>query len=190
MNRLLGVSMLVIGLLTTALSTAEAGYCGACRYRCCEPVCAADDSACCGQCSTVMMTTSEVVYEEKQITRYKTVFEDVHEKKTVDAVKYVPKTEYCDIVQTVCEPREAACCQPGSCCQPATCCQPVTCIRKVPYTVLEPVPCKKTIDVVRCVEKRVPYTVTCRVPKVVCKQVPVKVCCPVPCCCAPKCCAE
>jgi len=47
----------------------------------------------------------------------------------------------------------------------------------------------KTIQVTRCVPKQVAYTVTRCVPRVVCKQVPVQVCCPVPCC-EPSCAAE
>jgi hypothetical protein len=53
------------------------------------------------------------------------------------------------------------------------------CVKQVPYTVCKPVHTTKTINVTRCVPKQVAYTVTRCVPKVVCKQVPVQVCCPV-----------
>jgi len=52
----------------------------------------------------------------------------------------------------------------------------------VPYCICKPVHSTKTIQVKRCVPKQVAYTVTRCVPKVICKQVPVQVCCPVPCC--------
>jgi len=68
---------------------------------------------------------------------------------------------------------------------------PETCVKQVPYTVCVPQNYTKTVNCVRMVPNKVPYTVTRCVPKVICKQVPVKVCCPVPCapkCCEPACC--
>jgi hypothetical protein len=63
------------------------------------------------------------------------------------------------------------------------------CVKTVPYTVCKPVCYTKTVDCVRLVPVKVPYTVTRCVPVVVCKQVPVQVCAPVPeCCAAPKAC--
>jgi len=56
------------------------------------------------------------------------------------------------------------------------------CVKRVPYTICKPVHSTKTIQVSRCVPKQVAYTVTRCCPKVVCKQVPVQVCCPAPCC--------
>jgi hypothetical protein len=54
--------------------------------------------------------------------------------------------------------------------------------KQVPYTVCKPVHSTKTVRVARCVPRKVAYTVTRCVPKVVCEQVPVKVCCPDPGC--------
>jgi len=51
------------------------------------------------------------------------------------------------------------------------------CVKSVPYTICKPVHYTKTIQCTRYEPKQVAYTVTRCVPKVVCKQVPVKVCC-------------
>jgi hypothetical protein len=62
-------------------------------------------------------------------------------------------------------------------------------VRKVPYTVCKPVRYEQTVPYVRWVPKQVSYTVTRCVPKVVYKEVPVTVCCRVPCCRrCPRCC--
>ncbi|MEZ6109935.1 MAG: hypothetical protein R3C99_02805 [Pirellulaceae bacterium] len=58
-------------------------------------------------------------------------------------------------------------------------------MKRIPYTVCKPVHYTKTIQVKKCVPRKEAYTVTRCVPRVVCKQVPVKVCCPAPCCCDP-----
>ena len=57
-----------------------------------------------------------------------------------------------------------------------------TCVKQIPYTVCKPVCCPQTITCSHLVAKQVPYTVTRCVPRVICTQVPVKVCCPVPAC--------
>jgi len=65
-------------------------------------------------------------------------------------------------------------------------------VRRVAYTVCKPVCYTKTVNCVKLVPKKVPYTVTRCVRRVVLKQVPVKVWTPVPrepkCCEAPKAC--
>ncbi len=63
---------------------------------------------------------------------------------------------------------------------------PVECMRKVPRTVYRAVSDKKPEERTRVVVQQIPYTVTCCVPKVVCKEVPVEVCSPVAPCCAPR----
>ena len=198
MRRLFGALAIAVSVLLIGASTAEACYCGALRYRCGRGACrSAADCTCCQQCYTVMKTCQQVVYEPREVTAYKVVYEEVVEKKTVDAVKYVEETRYRYAPTTILQPRAVPCCEPVEgcapveCCQPAACCQmvPVQCIQKVPYTAYKPVPYQKTEEVPRTVIKQVPYTVTCYEPKVVCVQVPVEVCCPVPCCCKAKCCA-
>ncbi len=58
-------------------------------------------------------------------------------------------------------------------------------VKKVAYCVCKPVHYTKTIQVANAAARsRSAYTVTRCVPRCVCKQVPVTVCCPVPCCCA------
>jgi hypothetical protein len=179
MRRLFVMMALASLLQVFVATTADACYCGAARHRCCKP-------ACC----TATKTCEEVVYEEKQITLYKTVYEEVVDKVVVDAVKYVPETEYRCVKCPTSQPNEAGCCQP---CAPATCAPtatcapaaPVECMRKVPFTVYRCVCYQKTENRPRVVVKQVPYTVTCCVPKVVCKQVPIDVCAPAAPCCAP-----
>lgn len=169
MRRLLVVTMVASVLLLIGAVTADACHCGAARRCCCQP-----------SCCTATPTCQEVEYDEKQITCYKTVYEEVMEKVVVDAVKYVEDTEYRDVVCTVCQPCASNPCEQVKTCAPATC-APMTqvqCVRKVPYTVYRPVAYQKTVERPRVVIKQVPYTVTCRTPKPVCKPVPVDVCAP------------
>jgi hypothetical protein len=196
MRRLLVITFIAGLLQTLGTMTADACYCGAARYRCGkQSSCSRTKHCCCpSQCYPAMKTCQEVVYEEKQCTFYKTVFEEVKDKVVVKAVKYVEDTEYRCCKCTTQQPKESACCEPVKSCAPAAACgppatctemAPVECIRKVPYTVCRPVCYEKTEERPRVVVKQVPYTVTCCVPRVVCKQVPVEVCSPVPQCCAP-----
>jgi len=182
MKSLSMLPLMAVLFFAAGQNVADAGYCGAGQYRHCRPAsCPAACSCGAATCSTVMKTCQQVVYETREFTTYETVYEDVHEPKTVDAVKYVAETELRDVTSTMWETKTEAC-APADGCGPATCCKqvPVTCIRQVPVTVFRAVPFKDTIDTVRCVEKRIPRTITCRVPKVVCVEVPVEVCCPLP----------
>jgi len=169
----LAVAPLVLGaiLLAWAANPAAAGKCG-------KADCSGCQQPSCG-CGV------EIQYEERKITLYKTVFEEIKEKKEVPAVKYVPEKELRDVPMTVPKPAApegcgapAGCGEPTSCCQAQTCC-PETCIRKVPVTVYRAVPDKKIMETVRIVEKKVPYTVTCYVPKPCCG--PKAECAPAPC---------
>ena len=189
MRNLLSASVIAVVLLTIEVGTAEAGYCGAARYHSCRR---SECRPTCCQCYTVMKTCKETIYEEYEVTQYKTVYEEVIDKTTVTAVKYVPQTAYRCVPCTIMQPQPCGscdCCQPAQTCEPAACCKmvPVKCLRKVPYTTFNPVEYEKVIEKPRIVTKQVPYTVICCKPTVVCKQVPVKVCCPVPCCPAPCC---
>ena len=194
-------------LATLGAGTADASYCGVLRFPCCRPASCCPTA--CGQCCTVMKTCQETVYEEYEVTAYKTVYEEVIEKKTVPAVKYVEQTAYryrkCAIAEPQpcegcasgaapqsCAPAAASApaetCGPAQTCGPAPCsAAPVECIRKVPYTALVPVEYQKVIERPRVVAKQVPYTIVCCKPKIVYKQVPVQVCCPMPCCEKPTC---
>lgn len=199
MRKLLGTPVLAIVVLLIAEGTASAGYCGVLSYRCGKRACCRQATCtCCRQeCHTVMKTCKEVIYEPKEVTAYKTVYEEVIDEKTVDVVKYVEEIRHRYAPTTIMQWKESECCRPAPSCAPVKSCAPVEscqqlvpvqCIQKVPYTALVPVTEQKVEKVPRIVIKQVPYQVTCYCPKVVYKQVPVKVCCPVPCCCKPKCC--
>jgi len=192
MRRLFVIIALASLLQVLGATTADACYCGAARRCCCKQTCCtwAKDCCCQQQCCTVTKTCEEVVYEEKKVTLYKTVYKEVIDKVLVNAVKYVPDTEYRMVKCTTMQPKEAGCCEPcapAACGPAATCTQmaPVECMRKAPFTVYRCVCYQKTEDRPRVVVEQVPYTVTCCVPKVVCKQVPVEACAPVPQCCEP-----
>ena len=186
MRRLMVIGFLAFLLQVVGALTADACYCGAAQHRCRR-------APSCNSCCTVMKTCQEVVYEDKECTFYKTVYEEVMDKVVVNAVKYVEDTEYRDSKCTIWQPKETGACEPVKSCAPAACAPsavctemvPVECIRKVPHTVFRCVSYEKVEERPRVVAKQVPYTVTCRVPKVVCKQVPVDACAPVPQCCAP-----
>ncbi len=190
-------------MLVSDLNTAQAGFCcGASRYRVAHGACCGGCGTCCQQrCYTVMRTCQEVVYEAHETTAYKTVFEEVIEKKPVEAVKYVEETQLQMRSTTILQPCPAkpCCgCQSAKPCAPAQTCgeaQPcmaaVPCLQKLPVPVLRPVTYQKIEETPRVVIKQVPYPVTCYTAKVVCKQVPVTVCCPVPCCCCKSsCCSQ
>ena len=161
-------------------AVAQACYCGATRYCCCKRTC------CQMQCCTVMKMCKEIVYEDKPCTQYRTVFEEVVEKVPVDAVKYVEETAYRCAPCTIYQPKQPATgpCAPAACASPCTCAEttPTQVLRKVPYTVMRPVSYQKMEERKRVVSKQVPYTITLCVPKEVYREVPVTVCCPVPCC--------
>ena len=174
-------------MLAIAASTTEAGYCGALRHRCCKRACCEPaECTCCRQCYTVMKTCKEVVYEEREETCYKTVFEEVVEKKKVPAVKFVPVTAYRCVPCNCTQPQACGCSESANSCGPVQDCGPTMAakqiLRKVPYETVKEVSYEKEVETKRIVQKQVPYTVIVCVPTVVCKQVPVQVCCPVPCC--------
>ena len=186
---LLGLLSMVAVAAVATPERASASYCGAGRIHCCRCC----TCCCCMQCCTVMKTCQEVVYEEQEQTFYKTVYEDVVEEKKVPCVKYVEETQYHCVPCTVMQPRPPAICAPvkpcGPCATEEMC--PVQICRKVPYTVYRAVCAEQPVKVSRVVAKQVPYTLTICIPRVVTRQVPVQVCCPVPCCCKPckeKCC--
>jgi hypothetical protein len=174
------ISALAACLLIPMAGLTDAGDCGPAQAAtCCQPTCC--------QC-TVTKTCKEVVYDEYERTAYKTVFEEVMEKKEVCAIRYVEETEHRPACCTLYEPCVPDGCRPVDPCAPEQTCgmRPTSCIRKVPHTVYRPVCETKTVEVPRIVEKRIPYTVTCLKPRIVCREVPVTVCCP-KCCCRPAC---
>jgi hypothetical protein len=192
MRKMSTLLMLAAALWLVGISTADACCCGVARL-CCRKVCCCP---CQMQTFTVMKTCAKTVYEEKECTFYKTVYEQVVDKKTVPATKFVEDVAYRCAPFTGFVPKPAAACEPAKPpCAPAQCgapcneMMPVQCLRKVPYTTFKEVAAEKVEEVPRIVEKQVPYTVVCCIPKTVYEQVPVTICCPVPCCakqpCAP-----
>ncbi|MGO8745130.1 MAG: hypothetical protein ACLQNE_03995 [Thermoguttaceae bacterium] len=184
MRSLILGSLVSLSALVAGTNWAKACACGEARH--CHCACAAP---CCPKTVTVMKTCQEVVYDEKQETFYKTVYEDVVEKNTVPCVKWVEETRYrccpCTLMQPEAQSPCAPVATPGctACAQPA--CQkmvPVTICRKVPYTVSRQVCVETTVEHKHTVTKQVPYSVTVCIPRVIIKQVPVEVCCPSPCC--------
>jgi hypothetical protein len=193
MRHFVRIFILVMPVLILGATAAEAGCVGAGRYyhRRCTCCCAAPCTCCQQQCFTVMKRCKEIVYEEKECTAYQTVYEEVVEKQTVEAVKFVEETQYRCQPTTVMQPCESTACaaakcgQQPECCPPAKTCEmvPVQVLKKVPYTAVREVRYEKTEEKPKVLTKQVPYTFTCCVPKVVYKEVPVQVCCPMPCCC-------
>jgi hypothetical protein len=187
----LGISLVAAVVAMAGANTADASYCGAARYRCCKPTCCQGDCASCKQqCCTVMKICEEVTYEEKPMTVYETAYEDVPVKKTVDTTKFVDDKEPRIVSIPICQTKETPC--PQSCCDPCaapkSCVQQVTvpCLQRVPVPVVRGVPAKEEVESTRIVEKKTPKTVICLIPHVKRVEVPVQVCCPMPCCCCGK----
>ena len=195
MRTWLGILLVACVVMALGASTADAAYCGAARYRCCKPSCCQGECAACKQqCCTVMQVCEEVTYEEKQVTVYDTVYEEVPEKKPVETTKFVEDKEPRIVSLPVKQTREVAC--PQSCCDPCAapkkCSQEVSvpCLQRVSVPVVRGVPAKETAESVRIVEKKIPRTVTCLTPKVKRVEKPVQVCCPMPSCCRCSCCGK
>jgi hypothetical protein len=193
--------MIIVAVLgAVGVNSADACYFGACRYRSANACqCSTTSCSCQQQCCVVMKRCPEVVYEEHEVTAYKTEYVQVVDKKEVPAVKYVEEVQYLLRPMTIWQPQPCECgncSQPGSCApvkaceavQPPKLC-PVTCLQKVPNTVLKPVSYQKVEENPRVEIKQVPYKVICYTAKTVYKEVPVTVCCPAPCC-KTSCCEE
>ena len=186
MKLLMGAMLAAAATLAITTETASASYCGATRHKskcCCT----------CQECHIVMKTCREVVYEPVEKICYDTVYEEVKETVKVPCTKYIEQTRYRMVEMDCNQPKESCCPQSGCCdvcAEPEVCFQCEPCIRKMPYTVLVPVPDEKTEEITRVVERKIPRNVTCYIPHVVCKQVPVEICVPVPCCCKESCCCE
>jgi len=72
-----GVSVLATLVLAMLPSAALAGYCGAARYNGCVPCSYQQD------CHTVMKTVRCTEYEQKEITCYHTVIDEICEAKVI-----------------------------------------------------------------------------------------------------------
>ncbi len=149
---------------------------------------AAAESGCNSQPGcTAMKTCQEVVYEYKEMTAYKVVYEDVETPVTVPAVEYVPAPRVVCVPDTVLVPPTPGACPPAAC-PPANACGPCAAQNLVPMNIcrkvemegFRPVETQKPAVCKRVVARQVPYQVTICIPHIVTRQVPV--CCPAPCC--------
>ncbi len=181
---LLGIGLTVFALGPLGQDAAFGSFCGVAR--CCHCRCV----PCCMQCCTVMKTCMVTEYTYQDMTAYKIVYEDVETPVNVPAVEYQPAPRVTCVPDTVLVPPKPCACQPASCpptnaCAPVPppCLVPMNICRKVELPGVKPVNVEKPDVIKRVVERHVPYTVTLCIPHLVCKQVPVQVCCPVPCCC-------
>ena len=78
-----GVSVLATLVLAMLPSAALAGYCGAARYNGCVPCSYQQD------CHTVMKTVRCTEYEQKEITCYHTVIDEICEAKVISVPRIV-----------------------------------------------------------------------------------------------------
>ena len=186
MKSLTGIVLIAAVSVMITTQAAQAGYCGATRHKCCKTQCCCT----CQQCYTVMKTCQEVVYEPVEKVCYDTVYEEIKETVKVPTTLYVEQTRYRMVPMECSRPQESCNDSCNSCSESKTCFQCEPCIRKMPYKVLVPMPAEKDEEITHVVERKVPKNVTCYIPHVICKQVPVEVCVPVPCCCKNSCCNE
>ena len=104
MRQLVGLLMISAFMVVTSANSAYAACCGVVSYTACEDCevgCASDP---CQPTHTVMRTRRRVVWEPKEITCYKNVYETVCEEKTIDCVRYERETRYKECKYTVCKP--------------------------------------------------------------------------------------
>ena len=110
--------LVIVSVLLVMGSLASDVACfGACHGQCGKHTCACvQQRDCCPPCCTAPQPCPRIVYEEKECTAYKTVFEEVIDKVPVDAVKYVEETAYRCVPVTVMQPPTVAACQPAKAC--------------------------------------------------------------------------
>jgi hypothetical protein len=171
--KLLAIALVLIVVPTMAT---DMTCFGACHGQCGKTPCACARP--CESCPACCAPSKPCVqYEEKEVTAYKTVFEEVVDKVPVEAVKYVEETAYRCVPATVMQPPPAPACAPAKACAPCNTCGPATCaelvpvqvLKKVPYTVFREVRYQKIEEHPRVVVKQVPYTFIQCVPKTVCE---------------------
>ena len=148
-----------------------------------------------------MKTVQETVYEERPMDVYHVEYGEVIDKVKVPVVKYKEDTAYRCCCVTVFQLPPPSTCPPANTCAPAAGCTSGNCgpagcpelvpcqvLRKCPYTTVHEVIVEEEIERPRLTCKLVKEEIITCIPHVVCKQVPVQVCCPTPCCqgCAPR----
>ena len=164
MKRVVSVTLIAaMAILLGFASEARAAWCGAASYRWCRPCAACFTEQYC----TVMKTCRKVVYQQEQVTCYRTTFEKVAVPQRVLCTRYVPVVCQKQVPYTVCRPVYETRTKQIQ----YTVCKPVyqTCTKQVPYTVCEPV--YETHQRQFTVCKPVWQTCTKQVPYTVCKPV-------------------
>jgi len=188
------VFAVAIMAITSFLGTpdqAQASLCGA--SRCCLR--AARSSCCTPSYCTVMKTVQETVYDERTMDVYHVEYGEVKDKVKIPVVKYKEGTAYRCCCVTVLQLPPLSNCPPVKTCAPAADCTnsncgsggcpelvPVQVLKKCPYTTMHEVIEEEEIERTRLTCKLIKEEIMVCVPRVVCKQVPVQVCCPTPCC--------
>jgi len=85
----------------------EASFCGASSYSCCPTeACASTGNYCDAKdnCTTNYKIVKEIVWDKKQVTTCKTVYDRVCEQVPVCGYKTVVETRYRDVNYTTCKP--------------------------------------------------------------------------------------
>ena len=128
MRSLLRMPAIAIALWLLGTNVADASYCGALRSRCRKAACFTCQPTCCKvECHPVMKKVKEIVYDEEEVTCYRTVYEEVPGEQ-YDAVKYEEATAYrykcCDACEQ--NPSDGCGCScaeaPRKCSGPTTAC--------------------------------------------------------------------
>ena len=142
-----------------------------------------------------MRTVQETVCEERPMDVYRIEYGEVKDKVTIPVVKYKEVTAYRCCCVTVFQLPPPSNCPPVKTCAPAANCTQGNCgpngcpelvpckvLKKCPYTTVREVVENEEIERPRLTCKLIKEEIIVCVPHVVCKQVPVRVCCPTPCC--------
>jgi hypothetical protein len=175
------VSAFAVFATTVLAAPAWASYCGATRYDGCVPCSYQQD------CHTVTKTVRTKIYEQQEVTCYRTVYDQICESRVINVTRMVPETRQKEVSYTVCKPvwetrtREYTVCKPVwetrtreyTVCKPVwetrqkevsyTVCKPVWETRTREYTVCKPVWETRTREESYHVHVRVPYTKTIQV---------------------------
>jgi hypothetical protein len=141
-----------------------------------------------------MKTVQETVYEERTMDVYHVEYDQVIDKVKIPVVKYKEGTAYRCCCVTVFQLPPPSNCPPVPTCAPVNDCTkgncgpngcpelcPVQVLKKCPYTTMNEVIEEEVVERPRLTCKLVKEEIIICVPHVVCKQVPVQVCCPTTC---------
>ena len=153
-------------------------------------------TCCTCNCCTVMRTVQETVYEEKHMDVYHIKYKDATDTTKVSVVKYKDEKAFRCCPVTVFVLPQPENCAPAKTCAPAADCNGGNCgaagcpelvnvqvCKKCEYATVHEVTEEKECKRPRLECEVIKEDIIICIPHVVCKQVPVQVCCPTPCCC-------